>query len=557
MKKILCLLLALLFMPCTGFAEHYHTVVDETAASDGTYLVAVNTNPSPSVTQQTAAIPAANAAVQAAAEDESIPYGTRSVIETEAGTLYELEPEHAPAANAARTTVQTNRLYSNEVCEVYLEEGAASELEFTKARAAQLGDYYRDFICKQMQQAFGALPDQEKKLKILCYDIQDDFVASDKTKWAYIAGMFDPALYQSGHYAIMLDTYPTMSFNSSRPTEIQPADVTKSYGTLAHEFQHLLNQCAYDARADKTKSQMNVWLNECFSECANEIQNPAYSRRITDSNSTSIAKQLSGGLSLLDWQGTLGNYSLSYLFGQYLRTQTKAYPGGGNEIYRKISDIYYTQPGSELDAIAAAMTEVTGSQWTPEDVLFRFRVALVAQQDSGVYGFGGEEKFLQYIPATAAAAVNLPGGGATVFSCPSGYRVPSAADGDIRYCVVTPSDIVVTSADVRGIQSGTNIIVPLTTLKADEMRFYTTFYNRTARAAGPTLYAAISNQNGQLLYTQTAKLSEITRSNTKTEPFVLPPNIKADIQPGDTLRVYALSGGLHPYMQTIFTFVQP
>lgn len=562
MKKTLCLLAALLLLPCAAFGEHYYTTVDETAASDGTYLIAVNTNPSPTVTQQTEDIPAISAPARATAAEPSIPYGTRQIIETEAGRLYELEPERETMTAAARKSVQTTLLYANEVCEVYLDKAAAPELQFTKECAAQLGDYYRDFICQQMQQAFGALPDQQKKLKILCYDIEDDFDASDDTKWAYTAGMFDSSLYQNGHYAILLDTYPTMSFNARYPTKIQPVDVTKSYGTLAHEFQHLLNRCAYNTNDDCAKPQMATWLNECFSECANEIQDPGYSKRITGSNAASVSAQLAGGLSLMDWQSTLGNYTLSYLFGQYLRTQTKNYPGGGNGIYRKISEQYYTQPGSELDAVAAVMTEVTGDTWTPEELLFRFRVALTAQQKTGIYGFGGEEKFLQYAPAPAAGGtVTLPGGGATMFFCPPGYRVPSATDGDIRYCVVTPPDIIVLQAQMETytktvINSNTYFdYFPVTSLKEGDFCLSASFVNHTAQSNAPVLYAAIYREGALLHITRylPGEKDGKTGVNSVARSYQVP----SGIQPGDTLRVYALSGGLHPYMQTVFTFVQP
>lgn len=565
MKKSICLLLAVLLLPYAASAEQYHAVVDETAASDGTYLVAVNTNPSPSVVQQTAEVPAANTRTYAAAESTSIPDNTRAIIETAGGTLYEIEPNRSGIQPfSAQTSIQTTLLYANDVCEVYLEVGAHPDLQFTEQTAQQLADYYRDNICRPMQQAFEELPDQSNKLKIMCYDIQDNFDAADNTKWSYIAGQFSPSLYRQGHYAIELDTYPAMSFDTLYPDEIQPADVTKSYGTLAHEFQHLLNYCAYDMRGDRSKPQMALWLNECFSECANEIQNPAYSSRIANAQNHTVAQDLAAGLSLTDWQGKLGNYTLSYLFGQYLRTQTKGYPGGGNEIYKKISTYYYAQPGDEMDAIAAAMTEVTGETWTPEELLFCFRVALVAQQSSGRYGFGGEDKFRQYFPACSSGAVSLPGGGATVFACPEGFRVPAATDGDIHYCVVTPPDITVARAEVQAAvptlaADGKTYIryQPVTSLTQDGLRLYTDFTNFTAQTGGPVLYAAIYRGDA-LLYVSRTHITGSPGANSLSAAYSLPADIQAAVQPGDTLRVLALSSdGLRPYLQTVFSFKQP
>ena len=140
-------------------------------------------------------------------------------------------------------------------------------------------------------------------------------------------------------------------------------NVSFSYETMVHELQHMIlwsncRRIEEDNGKDLVSVTVPSWLNEGFSEAAihmfynNDSRVNYYNTDLTTRG---------GKTSLINWEGKLSNYSLSYLFSQYIRTQYAQKTGGdGWNIYknafsrvnRSKSDAS-TEAGAELlDSIA-------------------------------------------------------------------------------------------------------------------------------------------------------------------------------------------------------------
>ena len=112
-----------------------------------------------------------------------------------------------------------------------------------------------------------------------------------------------------------MDTYPSMG------TDRQHLNESQIYSTLAHEYQHMVN-ANENLFKEQSQEEMDPWLNEALSMASEQmyLNAPLNSRIDYYNNSKSIAY----GHSLIRWdeQGdTLSNYSLSYLFIEYLKTK--------------------------------------------------------------------------------------------------------------------------------------------------------------------------------------------------------------------------------------------
>ena len=179
--------------------------------------------------------------------------------------------------------------------------------------------------------------------------------------------------------------------------------------------------------------------------------------RIEQYNDTNKSKVLRSGL-VLGYQDYLdnnddivANYSSSYLFGQYLRCQTKHLPGGGNQIYRTITQ----QIGTDYTPILAGLDAI-GYEYTPEtfEELYRnFRMATILKNPAGPYGFAGEDTFSVLVDNayTGTANLTLKPGAAVVLKTPKNYTptnqnltcVSFSNRGDFTYEINAVSDTMV------------------------------------------------------------------------------------------------------------------
>lgn len=337
--------------------------------------------------------------------------------------------------------VTTARLaYIGTKVEVWV--GCTTTVNFTDEMAKQIGEEFDDNIYSLVTENFFYTESDvngDGKIAILCYDIQDGY--SPELGGGYVGGYFwGGDLYEktiepdSNRMEIFyIDTYPTMGVDTSVP------DVTKVYSTLAHEFQHMANfNRAMFETSKGTGGAMETWLNEALSMAAEHMYNGVQSGRIDYYNKSDA---ISNGRSLLNWandEGILANYALSYLFGQYLRTQVEQALGEVNEgqevkFFREIIE----DSAGGYEAVENVIKKHINADLSFGEFMTNFRAAMLLKANTGYYGFGDETAFdALSTPLYTGESTELYGGGAVVkqISSPP-FTEPAPADKgtDIQY----------------------------------------------------------------------------------------------------------------------------
>ncbi|MGG3718269.1 Ig-like domain-containing protein, partial [Heyndrickxia ginsengihumi] len=292
--------------------------------------------------------------------------------------------------------------------------------------AALLGREFDNHIYTSDVDNFGTPSDVDHngKVNILCYDIQDGFSGDG----GYIAGYFSPMdlfnVENSNQSEIFyIDTYPLMGMGSSK-------DVSAAYSTLAHEFQHMINfnQKVLVQGIDQT----DTWIDEGLSMAAEQIYTGApLQDRIDYYNSDS---DITNGHSLLYWDSygdTLANYSLSYLFMQYLKDQCNQ----GDSIFKELIN----DPHSDYRAVEDLIHKYIDTNLTFGQFMTDFRAALVLKEQSGLYGFNGDSSFDSLnVKTYNGSSTYLKGGGAIVKTLNSkdDFTIPADKGQDVTYTLL-------------------------------------------------------------------------------------------------------------------------
>ncbi|WP_052342716.1 Ig-like domain-containing protein [Bacillus sp. EB01] len=294
--------------------------------------------------------------------------------------------------------------------------------DISDSQAEQLGREFESRIYPSVTSNFGKESDVngDGKIDILAYDIQDGFSGSG----GFVAGYFYSGdlyndAYSNKSEIFYVDTYPLMGSYSD--------DVTAAYETLAHEFQHMVN---FNQNVlVEGGSDMPVWLDEAFAMAAEEIY---LGRGLTDRLDYYNASQsTANGHSLLYWDyegDTLANYSLSYLFGQYLKIQTNR----GNAIFKEI----LTDSNNDYKAVENAVKKYINPSLTIGKVMTNFRAALLLKEPFGYYGFKGNSFFNSLnVRAYNGNSANLRGGGAITvrYDSSEGFIEPVSKGANITY----------------------------------------------------------------------------------------------------------------------------
>jgi len=263
------------------------------------------------------------------------------------------------------------------------------------------------------------------KIAILCFDIVDGFTGSG----GYYAGYFwskdlyprnDINPYSNEMEIFYIDTYPLMEYPRG-----SPVDVTRSYSTIVHEFQHMVNHNRNVFV--ESGSSMKVWLNEGLSMAAEHIYEGVQTGRISFFNSSTAIRD---GKSLIRWEQTLADYSLNYLFLQYIRTQMEI----GNSIFKEI----LLDTANDYRAVENVVKKYISPSKSFGDFMTDFRIALLLKKPTGAYGFMGESCFNSVSPLLyTGTGKNLYGGGALYKSIVGAFEDPGDTGASIQYAGIT------------------------------------------------------------------------------------------------------------------------
>ncbi|TAL31084.1 MAG: hypothetical protein EPN93_18865 [Spirochaetes bacterium] len=222
--------------------------------------------------------------------------------------------------------------------------------------------------------------DHNGKMKLLIYNIRDEnyYMLSS----SYIGGYF----FSIDEYSnkSVQQAYPAMHSNQGEIMYIDcdPQDIeTEAKGTIAHEFQHMVNFA--NAYANKT-DLMDTWIDEGLAEAANHLCYGPLTDRIGEYNAyDTVAHPINRHpLFYWDYDNSLPNYDKSYLFFQFLNAQS----AGGDDIYKAIYNNQYV----DYRAIETAMGQdatLGGSSWgTTNQERFNRLVLRWYATNSGVAG---------------------------------------------------------------------------------------------------------------------------------------------------------------------------
>jgi large repetitive protein len=303
--------------------------------------------------------------------------------------------------------------------------------EITEGNAKQLGEEFDNRIYSSVINHFGPASDVDGdgKINLLCFDIQDGFQGNGGFIGGYFNQMdvFDvPGSNKSE--LLYIDTYPALGKNKN--------ELTYAFSTIAHELQHLVN-FNQNVLIEGDKEGMDVWLDEGLSMAAEQIyKGTRLSDRIDYYNeSFSIGK----GHSLLHWDydgDTLANYSLSYLFGQYVKTQAKQ----GDSIFKEI----LKDPNNNYKAVENVVKKYVDPTLTFGKFSTHFRAALLLKESSGLNGFNGDFVASNLQPRLYAGTMkDLRGGGAVLVKIDprDGFYEPESISSDMTYTVLSTNSI--------------------------------------------------------------------------------------------------------------------
>ncbi len=513
-RMISCLLLLCLLCSQTVGA----TVMDTNSPYFGDYLFVYNstdTNQTLSPTVSPKVSPAMLFNMQAEAEpteedvqvsytpdysDLELPNNLQKLPKAEslvAPVLYSTNSDVGETYTYVVTNTKTNEGYYQEFiclvvgeyCNILVEFDSSSEpvisVEDAQKMATEFDENIQPFMVENFGDYFTYLGtdssgryvrfSKNDRMDILVYDIQDGY--NGTTNRSYVGGYTTAADFIAPLWGgngnergiLHIDTYPSLGKNGS-------FDVEKSYSTIVHEFQHQISNSdsLFDWVTGATVHPVNdSWWNEAFSLAAEHLYlGESLDYRINKYNQATNTTPLRSGLVLgyLDYaennDNVASNYSSVYLFGQYLRCQTKHLAGGGDRIYRTILE----QHGTDYTTILAGLDEI-GYEYTPEtfeELYLNFRMATILKNPDGPYGFAGESAFSGLVDNayTGTANLTLKPGAAVILRIPENFT-PTNNDlsytafserGDFSYEINAVSDTMVNVTHGTLPQSGLTLL---------------------------------------------------------------------------------------------------
>ena len=283
-----------------------------------------------------------------------------------------------------------------------------------------------------MTSTFGTYTESLGKLNILLYDLQDGYSGSG----GYVGGYFsaNDIYYYNRLPMIHVDTYPQMAYGDY---------VENCYSVLFHEMQHLIN-------FTRTRGETPLWLNEAMSAAAEEVTYPGSSvqLRINSWNKNESAyMNYHNGKSIYSFDNSLGSYAMVSIFSQYLRIQANS-TNIFDSIISNLSKGYDTETAIEKSLIGTDLEGMTLSE-----LMLAFRVATVAQQDTGIYGFHGEITYYKLKKMCISSIQDVEGGGAVIINSNGSYSVPNNADNGLVYVGITVDNVFADPTSIDGPES--------------------------------------------------------------------------------------------------------
>lgn len=329
-----------------------------------------------------------------------------------------------------------------------LENDAVS---FTDEQTSAMLEQFETVVYPADTEYFGGFRDLsgDGKLQIVTYAMNSTsvcgfFDAYDLYTKEEIA-VIDPEDPDSYNYLPIININARMADNE-----------TIVYGTLAHEFQHLiLRSAVLESPANRDllghERSVGVWLNEGFSMSAEELAYPGSVAQQGYLGAYERSDKIRLGMSYQNFDASsvdVGAYGQSFLFAEYLRTQC------GDGVFRSILDYWRTADTTDLltegSAIRSCLDEaqirsfrsvctysdaVKNAIGTEDGILLSelalaFRLAILLYEESGIFSIGTDRTS---VPVYTGSGRKIEGGGALLLSCDGTFTVPQDADSGLVF----------------------------------------------------------------------------------------------------------------------------
>lgn len=360
------------------------------------------------------------------------------------------DPEFADYDTSERLDVDIELVYSGEYCTVWgqvspIHNRPDIQVSLDEETAKRIADEFDQKIYPLIVNIYGPLYDVDKdgKFALVCADFVDYYNYEIYDNY-YLQGYCNPtedsATVEEGGNGtemdmMVVDLWPTLFDENNNLVE---ENWTLAMQTISHEVTHYVNFSAQHLIPGKTQV-LESWIQESFTTFSETLYKGAMASDIRGFYAEDANSVVANGRSPMQFQGMMEDYALVNFFSLYLYEQTKDLEGGGFALFRKMVE----SNDSDYRAIENALKEIGYPVTDFSELMFNFRVALIANEESGVYSFNRNEN-VQDLPVHLyrngdgeADAKTLPAGGAIVFENVEGGFTPEGADDNIRFAAIT------------------------------------------------------------------------------------------------------------------------
>lgn len=315
-------------------------------------------------------------------------------------------------------TFTGNKIYSGKHCEIFIDK--KYEHKATDTFVENVGNKFDNYIYPTVTENFGAASDVDENGKITILLI---YLGGD---YAGLGGYFDTNQVFIGEESVAKDVY---YLNLATLEYYTDSEETQAISILTHEFQHLcnFNVNILNENADQDfqgiitekgvmaefKGQMSTFIDEGLAMAAQHMYEGALEDRLLwyswDMGMQSCYDNniyyMQNGWPLISWWDGLHDYSLSYMFIQYLRAQA-----GTDSIYKDI--INDTNNNYKAILNVAKKYNIVNNNDNLKELLGNWYIANILQNSEGIYGYKNRISFDNFTLLTGHKSAGIPAGGA-------------------------------------------------------------------------------------------------------------------------------------------------
>lgn len=314
--------------------------------------------------------------------------------------------------SGSTNSVTAELKYAGDEIEIWLVNGVS----FSSSNIEKIGEEFDSEIFDLVTNNFYVQPDVDGNNKV-------SLILGDLGGFA--AGYISPSDFYSK------DQYQYSNFRDLIYVEAS-MNVNEIYSTLTHEFQHLChNNRNLLVENDWDSGDLYYrWIDEGLAMAAQQMYEGPQQDMLYVANNSQYNSSVRDGNSFLYWDYSDTNkvysdYAMAYLFFQYLRIQA----GNDTSIYNDI----ITCTKNDYSCVEDIIKSKVDPEYDMGQFMIDYRIALILEDSSGPYGFGGENGFNFTMPYFTGTSATLRGGGGLYLNSFSTFTEPGDAGSNIVF----------------------------------------------------------------------------------------------------------------------------